>query len=93
MNYRNLKIARQPKTQTSPKLRWLNYSAGLVDKSSPDYISLVTGMDELQITAAERKLEAMVREQLAQEFPNVEKMKTYEMLVDAVMLTIKKKQL
>ncbi len=35
----------------------------------------------------------MVRAQLKQEFPNVESMKSYELLVDAVIHNIKKKQL
>ena len=35
----------------------------------------------------------MVREQLKEEFPNIEKMKSYELLVDAVMHNLRKKQL
>ena len=58
-----------------------------------DYISMVSGVDELKSSSDERKLEAMVREQLKAEFPNIESMKSYELLVDAVIHNYKKKQL
>ena len=64
-----------------------------VDKSSPDYIRMISGVDELKSSSDERKLEAMVREQLKEEFPNIENMKSYELLVDAVIYNYKKKQL
>ena len=63
------------------------------DKTSADYISMISGVDELKSSSDERRLEAMVREQLKEEFPNIEKMKSYELLVDAVMHNLKKKQL
>ena len=64
-----------------------------VDKSSPDYVRMISGVDELKSSSDERKLEAMVREQLKEEFPNIENMKSYELLVDAVIYNYKKKQL
>ena len=54
---------------------------------------MVTGLDDLKSNSDERRLEAMVREQLKEEFPNIENMKSYELLVDAVMHNLKKKQL
>ncbi len=39
------------------------------------------------------ELEAMVRSQLKEEFPGIENKKSYELLVDAVMNNIMKKQL
>jgi hypothetical protein len=90
---RNLKVVKTLKTETSPQLRWLKFAKDNIDKTSAEYISAITGMEELQSTATERQLEAMVREQLKAEFPNVESLKSYEMLVDAVMLNIKKKQI
>ena len=47
----------------------------------------------MKSSSDERKLEAMVREQLKTEFPNIENMKSYELLVDAVIHNYKKKQL
>ena len=64
-----------------------------IDKSSPEYIRMISGVDELKSSTDERKLEAMVREQLKEEFPNIENMKSYELLVDAVIYNYKKKQL
>jgi len=54
---------------------------------------MISGVDELKSSSDERKLEAMVREQLKSEFPNIENLKSYELLVDAVIHNYKKKQL
>ncbi len=91
--FKNLKIVKTLKQQLSPKLRWLNFMNHNIDKSSPDYVRLISGVDELKSSSDERKLEAMVREQLKEEFPNIENMKSYELLVDAVIHNYKKKQL
>ncbi|MBQ8169009.1 hypothetical protein IJZ97_06305 [bacterium] len=90
--FKNLKIVKKFKNEISPKFRWLMFSNKNANKTSKDYIQMVSGV-ELQSMSDERKLEAMVREQLKAEFPNVESMKSYELLVDAVMHNIKKKQL
>jgi len=89
---KNLKIVKTLK-EISPKLRWLNFVDRNIDKSSTDYISMISGVKELKSSADERKLEAMVRQQLKEEFPNIENMKSYELLVDAVIHNYKKKQL
>ena len=91
--FKNLKIVKNLKQQISPKLRCLNFMNHNIDKSSPDYVRLISGVDELKSSSDERKLEAMVREQLKEEFPNIENMKSYELLVDAVIYNYKKKQL
>ena len=88
---KNLKIVKTLNEQISPKLRWLNFMNR--DRNSADYISMISGVDELKSSSDERRLEAMVREQLKEEFPNIENMKSYELLVDAVMHNYKKKQL
>ena len=88
---KNLKIVKTLENQISPKLRWLNFMNR--NRKNADYISMVSGVDELKSSSDERKLEAMVREQLKEEFPNIENMKSYELLVDAVMHNLKKKQL
>ena len=90
--FKNLKIVKKFKNEISPKFRWLMFSNKNANKTSKDYIQMVSGV-ELQSMSDERKLEARVREQLKAEFPNVESMKSYELLVDAVMHNIKKKQL
>ena len=90
---KNLKIVKTLGQQISPKLRWLNFMNLNANKKSADYISMISGVDELKSSSDERKLEAMVREQLKEEFPNIENMKSYELLVDAVIHNYKKKQL
>ncbi len=90
---RNLKIVRNLKNQLSPKLRWLMFANANNDKSSSEYIRMVTGIGDLKSSSDEMRLEAMVREQLKEEFPNIENMQSYELLVDAVMHNLKKKQL
>ncbi|MBP3924171.1 hypothetical protein J6E39_02900 [bacterium] len=91
--FKNLKIVRKLKQEISPRLRWLMFSNKGMKKSTPEYIKMISGVDELKSSADERRLEAMVREQLKAEFPNIEEMKSYEFLVDAVMHNYKKKQL
>ena len=49
--------------------------------------------NELKIQADEKRLEAMVRQQLKEEFPNIEKSSSYDLLVDAVIHNYKSKQL
>lgn len=90
---KNLKIVKQLNQTISPRLRWLNFAKGGVDKSSPEYIKMISGVEDIQTNSDERRLEAMVREQLKEEFPNIENSKSYELLVDAVMHNLKKKQL
>lgn len=90
---RNLKIVKQFKQEVSPKLRWLMYASKNINKSSAAYIKMISGVDGLKSNSDELKLEAMVREQLKEEFPNIQDMKSYELLVDAVMHNLKKKQL
>ena len=57
-----------------------------------DYIKSLTD-NELYTTSDEKRLEAMVRQQLKEEFPNIEKSSSYDLLVDAVIHNYKSKQL
>ena len=91
---KNLKLVQKLKESVSPKLRWLSFShKNTLDKSTTDYLEAISGVDNLGTFSDEQELEAMVRTQLKQEFPNIESMKSYELLVDAVIHNIKKKQL
>ena len=90
---KNLKIVKNLKSEIAPKLRWLMFARDNNKKSSSEYIKMVTGVETLKSNSDELRLEAMVREQLKEEFPNIENMKSYELLVDAVMHNLKKKQL
>ena len=90
---KNLKIVKQLSKELSPKLRWLMFSNKNARKNSSDYVGIISGVDELKSNSDARRLEAMVRAQLKEEFPNIENMKSYELLVDAVMHNLRKKQL
>ncbi len=91
---RNLKIVKKLKDTVSPKLRWLSYSQkNALDKSTTEYLETISGVDNLNSIAEGFELEAMVRKQLKEEFPNIESMKSYELLVDAVMHNLRKKEL
>jgi len=91
--FKNLKLIQKLKENVSPKLRWLSFSnKNALDKSTTDYLEAISGAD-LKSLSDEYELEAMVRNQLKEEFPNIESMKSYELLVDAVMHNIRKKQL
>ena len=91
---KNLKLVQKLKETVSPRLRWLSFSnKNKLDKSTTDYLETITGVDNLKSLSDDQELEAMVRAQLKQEFPNIESMKSYELLVDAVMHNLRKKQL
>ena len=91
---KNLKIVKQLKESISPKARWQAFSAkNTLDKSTTDYLESISGVENLKSISDDLELEAMVRAQLKEEFPNIESMKSYELLVDAVMHNMRKKQL
>lgn len=91
---KNLKLVQRLKETVSPRLRWLAFSnKNNLDKSTTDYLETISGVENLKSLSDDIELEAMVRAQLKQEFPNIESMKSYELLVDAVMHNLRKKQL
>lgn len=91
---KNLKLVQKLRETVSPRLRWLSFSnKNKLDKSTTDYLEAITGVDNLKSLSDDKELEAMVRAQLKEEFPSIESMKSYELLVDAVMHNIRKKQL
>lgn len=91
---KNLKLVQRLKETVSPRLRWLAFSnKNNLDKSTTDYLETISGVENLKSLSDDLELEAMVRAQLMQEFPNIESMKSYELLVDAVMHNLRKKQL
>lgn len=90
--FKNLKIV-QKLSSLSPKLKWLMFSQAQGSKINAEYIDMICSGATSETLSDSERLEAMVRESLVKEFPNVEKMKSYELLVDAVVHNIKKKQL
>jgi len=70
----------------------LNAFARNQEQGREDFIQSLSS-NELKIKAGEQRLEAMVRQQLKEEFPNIEKSSSYDLLVDAVIHNYKSKQL
>ena len=91
---KNSELIKKLKESVNPRFGWLAFSNKTkLDKSTTDYLESITGVEEIQTFSDEQELEAMVRAQLKEEFPNIEKMKSYELLVDAVVHNMKKQQL
>jgi len=87
----NLKFLKSLKSAMNPKADLLAFSQSQ-KLANEDYIKYLSGT-ELKIKADEERLEAMVRQQLKEEFPNIEKSSSYDLLVDAVIHNYKSKQL
>ena len=87
----NLKFLKSLKNALDPKAGLLAFSESQKTVNE-DYIKSLSGT-ELKIKTDEQRLEAMVRQQLKEEFPNIEKSPSYDLLVDAVIHNYKSKQL
>jgi len=85
----NSKFVKSIKNILNPQSDILSESSGVI---SDEYLNNISGA-ELKIKSDEQRLEAMVRQQLKEEFPNIEKSSSYDLLVDAVIHNYKSKQL
>ena len=91
--FKNLKI-KEKLQSISPKLNWLSFSKRQrLTSTNREYLEAITNGAELKTISDEQRLEAMVRQQLKEEFPNIEKSSSYDLLVDAVIHNYKSKQL
>ena len=91
--FKNLKIVKKMQ-EVSPKLKWLMFNQMQDFKINSEYIDMIVSDNTKEVNSDNNRLEAMVRESLVKEFsPNVENLKSFELLVDAVVHNIKKKQL
>ncbi len=88
--FKNLKI-KEKLREISPKLAWLNFMKKK-RLTENDFLNSLKE-ENIKTISDEQRLEAMVRQQLKEEFPNIEKAASYELLVDAVIHNIKSKQL
>ena len=87
----NLKFLKSIKQALNPTANLLTFSEGQ-RFANEEYIKSLSST-ELKIKSDEQRLEAMVRQQLKEEFPNIEKSSSYDLLVDAVIHNYKSKQL
>ncbi len=87
----NLKFLKSLKEALDAKANLIAFSNSQT-LNRENYIKSLSS-SELKIKADEQRLEAMVRQQLKEEFPNIEKSSSYDLLVDAVIHNYKSKQL
>ena len=87
----NFKFIKSLKEMINPKANLLTF-AQAQREANDEYIKYLS-QTELKIKSDEQRLEAMVRQQLKEEFPNIEKSPSYDLLVDAVIHNYKSKQL
>jgi len=87
----NLKKSIEKIQSINPKSLWLSFAQSQ-QVNRRDYTDLLTSNIELQTLADERRLEAMVGEQIKTDFPEISD-SSFELLVDATMHHIRKKQL
>ena len=87
----NLKFLKSLKQALDSRTNLLTFS-NAQRKANEDYITSLSST-ELKIKSDEQRLEAMVRKQLKEEFPNIEKSSSYDLLVDAVIHNYKSKKL
>lgn len=90
---RKLKLTNKIK-ELGPKLKWMLFSELQDLKITSQYLDFICPDLENQPKNATEKLEVMVKESLIKEFsPEIQNMKSFNLLVDAVCHNIKKKQL
>ena len=87
----NFKFFKNLKNAINPKANLVKF-AEEQRFANEEYIKSLSST-ELKIKSDEQRLEAMVRQQLKEEFPNIEKSSSYDLLVDAVIHNYKSKQL
>ena len=93
VNFKNLKIVKEIKN-IKPRLKWLLFSQMQDYKMNSLYMDLVNPKNDLTSAEADAKIHAIVQEALIKEFtPEIKKMKSYNLLVDAVVHNLKKKQM
>lgn len=93
MNFKNFKIVRKLK-DISPRLKWAMFSSFQDCKIASRYIDYIIPDNRKTINKDNEKLEKMVRDTLIKEFsPKIKNSKAFDLLVDATVHNIKKKQL
>ena len=92
-NLKELKLVKSLKA-VKPRLKWLMFSQMQDYKINSNYIDMICNDEEKSPNSDNNSLEAMVKETLIKEFgPSIQNSSSYELLVDAVVHNLKKKQL
>jgi len=92
-NLKDLKLVKSLKA-VKPRLKWLMFSQMQDYKINSNYIDMICNDEQKAPNADNNSLEAMVKDTLIKEFgPSIQNSASYELLVDAVIHNLKKKQL
>lgn len=92
-NLKDLKLVKSLKA-VKPRLKWLMFSQMQDYKINSNYIDMICNDEPKEQNADSDSLEAMVKDTLIKEFgPSIQNSASYELLVDAVIHNLKKKQL
>lgn len=92
-NLKELKLVKTLKA-VKPRLKWMMFSQMQDYKINSNYVDMICNDEQKAPNAANDSLEAMVRDTLIKEFgPSIQNSSSYELLVDAVIHNLKKKQL
>ncbi len=92
-NLKELKLVKTLKA-VKPRLKWMMFSQMQDYKLNSNYVDMICNDEQKAPNAASDSLEAMVKDTLIKEFgPSIQNSASYELLVDAVIHNIKKKQL
>ena len=93
MNFKDLKIVKKAK-DIGPKMKLAMFNSLQDCKIASRYLEYLIPEDKKDINKDNEKLEKMVRDTLIKEFsPEIQKMKSFDLLVDAAVHNIKQKQL
>ena len=93
MDLKNLKIVKKLKN-IAPKIKWVMFKSVQDYKINSQYIDYIIPEEKKGIEYDNLKLENMVKESLIKEFgPKIKSSKSFNLLVDAVVHNLKKKQL
>ena len=91
-SFKNFKIVKEIKN-IKPRLKWMLFSQMQEYKMHSNYMDLINPQNNYSAPEADAKLQAIVQDALIKEFsPEIKKMKSYNLLVDAVVHNLKKKQ-
>ena len=91
-NLKELKFVKQL-NKIKPRLKWLMFSQIQDFKINSNYIDMICPADKKTAQTYDEKLENLVKETLIKEFtPEIQNMKSYNLLVDAVVYNLKKEQ-
>ena len=92
-NFKDLKLVKAV-GKIKPRLKWLMFSQMQDYKINSKYIDMLCPTEDKATPTYDSQLETIVKETLIKEFsPSIQNMKSYNLLVDAVVHKLKKEKM